>query len=255
MAYRQCPNGHKYDDENISCPFCSNMNSMNFTIPRPASADGNGAGNSDIGATMGLRGGANYSNIGPTMGLQSGANNSDVGPTMRLQVSSLRDDSVGSTVGLYEPPKPGVADNVVIIDENNEGATKALYEKKDAQGRDIYLIRGWLVCIEGDKLGADFKIYSGNNTVGRASTNSIVIDFDDTVSKDANMYITYDDREAVFYAHIGGAARNNVYVNSHLLLSPVELKDYDVIELGRTKLMFRSLCNDIFTWEGQDSEK
>ena len=34
MAMQQCPNGHLYDDaKNSSCPFCSDTNSVNVTVP------------------------------------------------------------------------------------------------------------------------------------------------------------------------------------------------------------------------------
>lgn len=232
MAMQQCPNGHLYDDEkNIGCPYCGNGNSLNATVPLADSAPQMGAnafpqtapidGNVNVAAPMGA--------TTPIMG------------------------------DAYIPPQPNVAGQgempPTVGMDGNMGVTVELDTSSrggNNNNQDILKLRGWLVCIEGEKVGLDFKVYSGNNTVGRGDSNTIRIDFDMAVSKDVNMIITYDLRSNKFYAHSGGAARNNVYINNQLLMMPIEMKDYDVIEIGKTKLMFRSFCNDVFNWKAED---
>jgi len=109
-------------------------------------------------------------------------------------------------------------------------------------------VRGWLVCVDGEKKGKDFKIRDGKNYIGRQSSNEICLDFDNSISKEANVIISFDARNNKFFIQ-SGEGKNNVYVNENLLLAPVELKDYDIIEVGQTKLIFRSLCNENFKWE------
>lgn len=116
------------------------------------------------------------------------------------------------------------------------------------------VVRGWLICVEGSRRGADFKIYGQKNTIGRGIENDIVLDFDSTVSRDVNAVVACDIRKNKFYLYQGNA-KNNVYYNDDLLLTPVELKDYDIIEIGETKLMFKALCNDVFSWESLDAGK
>ncbi len=209
MAMQQCPNGHLYDDaKNGSCPYCSDNNSVNVTVPL---SDGQ---------------------------LPMGGN-------MFPQTAPLD----GFNAQNYEPPQPQVAQDVPndfpsTVPLGTGGAvTMALDDEA------VDKVRGWLVCVEGQKVGADFKIRSGNNTIGRGASNVIKIDFDTAISKGVNAILTYDVKNNKFFIFFSGESKNNIYVNEQLLMTPVELKDYDIIEIGQTKLLFRSLCNDIFNWE------
>ena len=101
----------------------------------------------------------------------------------------------------------------------------------------------------GKKKGTDFRIHGQRNFLGRAGTNDICIDFDDSVSAVDNVIISYNDKNNKFYIQIGEHQKNNVYLNDEMLLAPMELKENDVIEMGETKLMFRPFCNDTFRWE------
>jgi hypothetical protein len=114
--------------------------------------------------------------------------------------------------------------------------------------KGINPVYGWLICTDGEKKGKDFKICNEKSFIGRQKSNDICLDFDNSISKEANAIISYDKRNNKFFIQ-NGEGKNNVYVNESLLLIPVELKDYDNMEIGQTKLIFRSLCNDNFKWE------
>lgn len=129
---------------------------------------------------------------------------------------------------------------------NNPETNKTMALNVSDKG--IEPICGWLICVGGDKKGKDFRIHGGKNHIGRQSSNEICLDFDSTVSKESNAAISYDDRNAKFFIQPGDG-KNNAYVNNNLLLTPVELQEYDTIEVGKTKLIFRSLCNENFKWE------
>jgi hypothetical protein len=212
MAMQQCPNGHLYDDaKNSSCPYCSNGNSINATVPL---SDGQ---------------------------LQMGGN-------MFPQTAPI--DGMGGQE--YVAPQPQVAQDVpndfpqtAPIGEQFAATT---YKEDIVNENGIVEVRGWLVCLEGAKRGEDFKICGEKNTIGRGSRNDIKLDFDNSISKGVNAIIAYDVRNNKFFIFLG-ESKNNIYVNNQLLMTPVELKDYDIIEIGSTKMLFRSLCNEIFTWE------
>ena len=213
MAMQQCPNGHLFDDaKNSSCPFCSNGNSLNVTVPL----------NSDPQPVMG--GGA----FPATMPLDGGVTIPQPG-----------------VVGQNDFPSTTPVDAAV-------GVTQAIYAEDTESG--VVPVRGWLICLEGAKRGADFKICAGNNTVGRGSSNDIKLEFDNTISKGVNAIISYDTRNNKFFIFLG-ESKNNIYVNNQLLMTPVELKDYDMIEIGSTKMIFRSLCNDKFNWDAAKKEE
>lgn len=119
--------------------------------------------------------------------------------------------------------------------------------------KGILPVTGWLICLKGEKRGADFKICGEQTTIGRGAGNDIQLDFDAKISSGANAIIAYDRRNNKFFIY-QKENRNNIYVNGSLLLVPVEIHDYDVIEMGETQMLFRSLCNDKFVWEDTTKE-
>lgn len=118
----------------------------------------------------------------------------------------------------------------------------------DAGEEKVEVVRGWLVCVSGAKKGMDFRLHSEKNTIGRGNDNDVNISFDNSVSKGVNAVIAYERKKNKFFVYPEGISKNNIYVNEELLMMPVELKDYDVLEIGSTKLIFRSLCNENFNW-------
>lgn len=108
-------------------------------------------------------------------------------------------------------------------------------------------VRGWLVVIEGAKAGLSFVIHSEKNVIGRGAGFDVNLSFDKAASKEGDAIITYDVRKRLFYIS-PSVGKNNIYVNDSILLQPESIKDYDVIEIGETKFVFRSLCNEEFTY-------
>lgn len=220
MAMQQCPNGHLFDDtRNSSCPFCGNNAGLNVTVP--------------LGE---MQAQADINNAFP-------------------QTAPLGDDFGGG----YVAPQPAVAqDSFPSTTPVSEQFAVTTYKDDIVNDKGILEVRGWLVCLEGEKRGLDFKIHGEKNTIGRGSDNDIKLDFDNSISKNVNAIISYDVRNNKFFIFLG-ESKNNIYVNDQLLMTPIELKDYDIIEIGSTKMIFRSFCNDIFKWEdlkkADDTEK
>jgi hypothetical protein len=108
---------------------------------------------------------------------------------------------------------------------------------------------GWLVIVGGPGLGAHRSIYEGNNTVGRASTQRVPIDFgDDTISSEEQAYIRYDSNDRSFLFVPNLAKTNVVQVNDQKPTGAVDLKAMDVISMGRTQLVFVPFCGADFDW-------
>ncbi len=212
MAMQQCPNGHLFDDaKNSSCPYCSTGSSVNVTVP--------------------------LSDPQPQMG-----------GNMFPQTAPL-DGFAGQE---YVAPQPQVAQAGVQNDfpataPVGEQFAATTYKEDIVNENGIVEVRGWLVCLEGAKRGEDFKIRGEKNTIGRGGGNDIKLDFDSSISKGVNAIISYDVRNNKFFIFLG-ESKNNIYVNDTMLMTPIELKDYDIIEIGTTKMIFRSLCNDTFNW-------
>ena len=108
---------------------------------------------------------------------------------------------------------------------------------------------GWLVVVGGAGLGAFRPIFEGNNTMGRARTQRIAIDFgDETISSEEQAYIRYDagDRSFLFVPNL--AKTNVVSINNKKPTAAVALQAMDVITMGRTQLAFVPFCGADFDW-------
>lgn len=108
---------------------------------------------------------------------------------------------------------------------------------------------GFLIVVGGPGLGSYRPIFEGNNTLGRASSNRIPLDFgDDAISNEAQAYLRYDssDRSFLFVPNL--AKTNVVSVNDKRPAGPVPLQPMDVITLGRTQVAFLPFCGSDFDW-------
>jgi hypothetical protein len=108
---------------------------------------------------------------------------------------------------------------------------------------------GWLVVVGGAGLGAFRPIFEGNNTIGRARTQRIAIDFgDETISGEEQAYIRYDsaDRSFLFVPNL--SKTNVVSINNRKPTAAVPLQAMDVITMGRTQLAFVPFCGGDFDW-------
>jgi len=111
----------------------------------------------------------------------------------------------------------------------------------------IDAVVGWLVCVHGKNRGRDYRIRSENNAVGRNENMDICISGDDLISRERHTVITFDPQQNTF--HLSPAeGRSLVFLNSKAVLTPQELKPYDEIMLGATKLRFIPFCGEKFKW-------
>lgn len=108
---------------------------------------------------------------------------------------------------------------------------------------------GWLVIVGGPGLGAFRPIYEGNNTIGRASTQRIPLDFgDDAISNEEQAYLRYDSIDRKYLLVPNLAKTNIVAVNEKKPTGAVELSAMDLVTVGRTQLAFVPFCGMEFDW-------
>lgn len=108
-------------------------------------------------------------------------------------------------------------------------------------------VAGWLVCVEGVQRGKDYKIRSGKNFIGRADNMNIQILGDNSISRVNHAAIVYDKKDRVFHL-LPGDSTGLVYKNEEAVYAPVELKPYDMVEIGLSKFLFASFCGEHFEW-------
>ena len=131
-------------------------------------------------------------------------------------------------------------DKTIIFRKNKEST--------DSTSEDDLPVAGWLVITEGKGVGKDFRLIQGPNTVGRANNNDVVINCgDQTISSNAHITVHYNNVDNEFVITPGNS-RNAPRVNDKALYQVQLLADHDIIQIGATKVMFISLCNDDFQW-------
>jgi hypothetical protein len=93
-------------------------------------------------------------------------------------------------------------------------------------------IVGWIISYTLDPMGADYRIYEGQNTIGRDIKNSVVIMKDQGVS---GTHITILCKKGQFLLK-DEMASNGTFINGTEIEigKPHELKDGDEIRLGAT---------------------
>ncbi len=111
---------------------------------------------------------------------------------------------------------------------------------------------GWLVCIEGNNRGRDYRLHAGYNTIGKNPENDIAISGDDTVSRERHAVIAYDQEENLFFfAPQNGV--NLLRLNGKVLMMPSEIKANDILTIGKSRFIFIPLCSENFRWEEKES--
>lgn len=118
----------------------------------------------------------------------------------------------------------------------------------DPTKNESELVVGWLVVVDGPGKGNSRALGYGVNTIGRANTERVPLDFGDPeITREKHALLTYDHKGKKFYLQHGGGA-NLTYVGETPVLQPVELKGREIIGIGQTKLSFIPFCGSDFSW-------
>lgn len=136
-----------------------------------------------------------------------------------------------------------------IIDDGPVGTkTISIYDELGTEP-----VVGWLVSVTGDNKGTDFRLKAGRNFIGRSSKMDVNLSGDRTVSRDVHATILYEPKSNVFLVQPGNS-KELFYLNDKVVLTATEIKAYDVLLVGKTKLMFVPFCSNKFTWEDAKAE-
>ena len=209
--FKQCPNGHYYQGE--SCPYCktgNNNEGASTSLKTEVFAGGEGGDSQLIGQlpteTQGFYGDESKTTL--LIGGQKPAVSDVVPPSNRTVF--------GDETEIIEMP----------------GGKKV--EKKTY--RSSRKLVGWLVTYSFDAMGVDYKLYEGRNTMGHDVDCNITVNDPMMSGKHAtilfqeNVYFLKDE----FSTH--GTFVNDVKMYPN---SSQEIKDGDIIRLGKTTFKFR----------------
>lgn len=152
---------------------------------------------------------------------------------------------VGKTVAASSVGKTVAAVPGGSIPDVDRGKTVGIIKKKIGIDPAV----GFLVCVSGPHRGADYKLVAGRNFIGRAAAMDVALADDDTVSRESHALVTYDAKHNSFSLS-PGQGRGITYCNDEQVEMVRPLKAYDVIEVGKSQLLFLPLCGEQFQWNG-----
>ncbi|MFR2487644.1 MAG: FHA domain-containing protein, partial [Hungatella sp.] len=113
---------------------------------------------------------------------------------------------------------------------------------------EIRPVCGWIICIEGARVGMDYKIHDGKNFVGRGDEMDIQILGDNAINRKNHTIIVYDSKK-MNPGILPGDAAGLADLNDEAVYVPTELKPYDTISLGNSRFLFVPLCGTSFSWD------
>jgi len=136
------------------------------------------------------------------------------------------------------------------LDDDPDDQVTVAMVKKDS-GLDP--VCGWFVCTEGEDKGRDYRIKTERNFIGRGTNMDIMINGDDSISRENHASITFNPRNLKFTVATG-EGRGLIYLNGEVIETSTEVSSYDELEIGDTKLVFIPFITESFEWKESQSE-
>lgn len=225
MEIKRCEKGHFYDAEQCTtCPICASEAAKKPNLELSPDFFEN-FGNPSVPATQ------------PVGGMDPISATQPAGFSMNFTPSA---PPAAEKVG-----HPGKMEKIVPTTPVSPVSTP---KAEPAPGKGVFNpVVGWLVCIEGEDRGADYRIHSQYNYIGRASHMDICIPSDTYISGERAAVLAYDNLEKVFFFS-PGTGHNIVRVNGKVVMNAVQLNAFDKLTVGMTTLLFVPLCGDQFDW-------
>ena len=174
-------------------------------------------------------------------------------PPRRRRVTQIEDDPFSiPTVSAFNPPErredaPSKRGTWFDSGRDDRGApdwdddpfgrrppSAEPVRQKEAPGRRVI---GWMITFDGCSEGAPFILREGRNAIGRDGRCEISLPGDQMISETHAFMIWRMGHTQV----ADNNSQNGTFLNEEDVLGQVEVKDNDVIRVGRTRLLVRLL--------------
>lgn len=110
-------------------------------------------------------------------------------------------------------------------------------------------VHGWLVAITGPMKGNSFPVILGNNTVGRANTNTICLPSDKGISRSQFSIRYQQGKNSYLVAPINSASQVTYLADGDELIFPTPICEGDTLRLSsETTMRFVPFCDSQFRW-------
>lgn len=117
-------------------------------------------------------------------------------------------------------------------------------DEEDNDIRNDY-ITGWIVCESGPAKGRDYRIFHGNNLIGRESVMDICIEEDAKITRHKHCSIVYDEKNNCFYLVPGAGI---TYFKDSLLENAVPIVNGEHFGIGDCSFVFIAYCTEERKW-------
>ncbi len=245
MNLVKCANGHFYDASKFaSCPHCSSSN-QDLTVPVNPQADMPTVPLTVQPTAMQPLPDPDFVQTVP---IRKTVN--EITPPPAVQDPRVQPLSPTPPAGLAGAPAQ--APKAASEDDQH---TIGYYGTESEPGKKwIDPVVGWLVIISGEQRGKSVQLKAGRNFIGRAETNDIVLAGDKTISREKHAIIVFEPRTQSFLLQ-PGTSKELFYVNNEVVLDTKAIQAYDVLDIGKTKLVFIPFCGELFSWDEDEVKK
>jgi hypothetical protein len=104
---------------------------------------------------------------------------------------------------------------------------------------------GWLVCINGDERGRDYRLHAGRNFIGRSLKSDISLPDDMQISREDHCSIVFEPNKCVFTLIRGGG---EVQADDQPIDGSLTLTGDEEITLGASRFILIPFCKEGRTW-------
>jgi len=143
-------------------------------------------------------------------------------------------------------PAPSAVPSFAEPVTRDSNATVALTESEMDYLPRVHA-RAFLVCIDGPMTGASYVFQESRAVIGRQKNYEIALYRDISVSRSQHAIINYYSDSFRYTVSLGDPDKK-VSVNGTFIESETDLKLYDVIGIGQTRLLFIPVCSEKFAW-------
>lgn len=209
-GFKQCPNGHFYQESLSECPYCQN-------------SSGSLSDNKTVGIDLDTAG---TTQIQPTSG-------DAISTSTKTQV--IGDFGTDLPTAPVPPANPINNNRTVFGDEVVEIGADGT-QKVKFQQRSTRKLVGWLVSYSFDPMGVDFKLFEGRNVIGHDVECNITVNDGLMSGKHAILLYKNDKYKISDNMSSHGTFVNNIDIEDE----HYELHDGDIIKLGGTVFKFKT---------------
>ncbi|MBQ7449640.1 MAG: FHA domain-containing protein [Paludibacteraceae bacterium] len=213
-GFKQCPNGHFYQESLRECPYCQNAGGS-IKDNRTVNID-LGSNDSTIPTVTQVAQGAATSTKTQVMGdFGTGAETIPVTPSHQNAGSKSNRTVFGDEV----------------LETGKDGAQQVKFQQRSTRK-----LVGWLVSYSFDPMGVDFRLFEGRNVIGRDADCNVTVN--DGLMSGKHAILLF--REGRYKISDNLSSHGTFVNNTDIEDEHFELHDGDVIKLGATVFKFKT---------------